>query len=463
MTSQTNLYYPEQDNGLSLKKAFYSGYMWIPIHLVPNPQALLAAGAYSYTNPVSGETKTYNVAEQVGDCLRISRHFMDWSQVLPYYDTLDLDFPSVDIEDKVIPRDEKQLKAWEALDAAENGVLSLAPGRGKTCLAIKKIASTGGAGIVCVHNTSLLEQWVERITQFTNLTVDDVGIVWQKSREWDKPIVVAMLQTLVNLEVPFEIRSRFRIVVFDEVHHIAAPTLGRAAPMFLGSRIGLSATPDRRDGLEPLYYANVGDVFYQDLTTELVSEVIFAQFKSGIRGSDKKLRDKAGNKSMAKMHLALCDHAKRNVAILKRVGRYAAEGRKVLVLSHRKDHPVKLHKLSSLVKPLKKVRVGVVHRKHSPKERLEILRNHDVSFATFQIAVEGLDVEMMDTLVCCTPYSGWGPLQQAKGRIERKASGKQSPICVIVEDFDLRQAANMCKTLKKELTGHGFTYREEAL
>ena len=88
-----------------------------------------------------------------------------------------------------------------------------------------------------------------------------------------------------------------------------------------------------------------------------------------------------------------------------------------------------------------------------------LVKNSDVTFATFQIAKEGLDVAELDTLIFATPFKSWGSFQQGKGRVERQFDNKKSPLVLVIDDIYLGAATSMCRSLKRGITQHGLQFK----
>ena len=72
-------------------------------------------------------------------------------------------FKRVRFEDLVVPRNAEQEQAWAALAANDNGILNLGCGKGKTKLALKKIAQKGVPTLVIVPDGGILDQWKRAI------------------------------------------------------------------------------------------------------------------------------------------------------------------------------------------------------------------------------------------------------------------------------------------------------------
>ena len=459
-------YVPEMDKGSRLEKlhpdtAFNSAYMWLPISRVPNKEALLQASKVVHTNNRTGETTTVTLANEVGNYLVIAKHlFPSWEEKLGEVAEPDLAFEAAGFVDRIAPRDASQQAAWEAFDSASNGVLNLACGKGKTVLALKKIANRNYPSIVIVNNTGLLDQWVDRAEEFLGLRREDIGIVQQKRQEWDKPLVIGMIHTLARMrDIPWEIRTRFGTVVFDEVHHLSASTFVKTAPLFYGSRFGLTATAAREDGLERVYYAHVGDIFYSDLKSDLVSDVYFAELGTRIDMRCSEVTDVRREFCVSKFYSHIATNKTRNLHIIKHAGKALKKGRKILVLCHSVKHPEILRELSAGSTEFKGKKVGCVTGATKGPNRVKIINDSDITFATFNVAKEGLDVASLDTIFFATPFKAWGSLQQGKGRVERRYPGKQSPLVIIFDDVRIPPATAMCKSLKRSLRSNGFSHK----
>ena len=79
----------------------------------------------------------------------------------------------INIKHNIIPRNETQQEAINYMSTYSNGILQLPPGVGKTVITIFMIASRKLKSLILVHRDSLVDQWMERFLQFTNLTMDD--------------------------------------------------------------------------------------------------------------------------------------------------------------------------------------------------------------------------------------------------------------------------------------------------
>jgi len=460
---------PEATDGVGWEgQNVLSSNMWIARSEFDNPEAFLRSAILTATNPVSGDTTTIFLAREVNNHIVVARELFteqEWRARLPSCHTVDLrpSWEKVNFLDSIVPNTEARVDAWNALKEAAGGTLELACGKGKTVLALKKIAQRGYPAVVIMNNEGLIEQWFDRAQQFLHLTRAQVGVVQGKKAEWDRPLVLAMIQTLANKaavgDIPLEVRTRFGTVVFDECHHLSAATFIQTAPIFFGERYGLTATVVREDGLQAAYFAHLGRVFYSDLEGELTSRVFFYQLETKPPVDSSVIKDKAGQVNSGRVHKWMETNRERNFRILLLLRKLLAKKRKVLVLTHGAEHPGILRDFL-LDQPWGVgYKVGVVTGDTKSRDRFEIIEASNVTFATFGVAKEGLDVQSLDTIVFATPFKAWGGFQQGRGRIERSCEGKKEPAAIVLEDYRFPPAKRLCASLKRSLKLRGIEYR----
>tara|TARA_Y100000310_G_scaffold334995_1_gene415986 strand:+ start:16495 stop:17895 length:1401 start_codon:yes stop_codon:yes gene_type:complete len=461
------IYLPELDGGAGIiGEAFSSTSMWVPNEIITNREAFIRASTVRTENSHTGEVKVISLVHRQKNHLVVARHLFtheNWVKKIGSWTAPETEpWEDISFGDKVIPRDKAQKEAWEVFSKAEHGVLNLACGKGKTVLALKKIAQRRAPAIVIVNNKGLMDQWKERACQFLDINEQDIGIIQGPKAEWDKPLVIAMIHSLSNHAergLALEHRLRFGTVIFDEVHHLSATKFSQTADLFFGNRYGLTATPTREDGLEGVYYAHIGGIFYTDLVGDLSSQIFFVKVPTRSPKDESVIRDRTGEFSAPKMYTYMSKDVGRNSRILKCVADALGKNRKILVLVHSKAHPKILQDKFLDNTCMEGYTSGVVTGATSGEDRTRIIRESDVTFATFQIAKEGLDVAELDTLIFATPFKSWGSFQQGKGRVERQFDNKKSPLVLVIDDIYLGAATSMCRSLKRGITQHGLQFK----
>src|SRR3984893_1715869 len=140
------------------------------------------------------------------------------------------------------PYQEEALTRWLAEGSA--GVVVLPTGAGKTLVAAMAIHETGLWTLAIVPTLDLLQQWRNALAATLNVSADDIGIFGGGEKEVKPITIITYDSAALN---PREL-ERFGLFIFDECHHLPAPTYRLIAESaFPPLRLGLSATPERSD------------------------------------------------------------------------------------------------------------------------------------------------------------------------------------------------------------------------
>jgi superfamily II DNA or RNA helicase len=176
---------------------------------------------------------------------------MHYSDILEYLErsrlryvdnvTHPLPTPPLHSRTQLRPYQKEALEAW--LDAGRRGVIELPTGAGKTFIALKAMEKLNVATIVVVPTLDLMDQWKG---QLERLFKTDVGVMGGGEVVM-KPLTVTTYDSAyIRAE---QVGNRFLFIVFDEVHHLPAPSYSLIAEMYIAPyRLGLTATYDREDG-----------------------------------------------------------------------------------------------------------------------------------------------------------------------------------------------------------------------
>lgn len=140
------------------------------------------------------------------------------------------------------PYQEEALTAWRA--AGYRGVVVLPTGAGKTLIGALAIADLALRALVVVPTIELLGQWRAALRTALGLGAESIGVYGGGAHEV-QPITVV---TYESAQLHPELLRSFALLVFDECHHLPAPTYRQIAEgAFAPHRLGLSATPERAD------------------------------------------------------------------------------------------------------------------------------------------------------------------------------------------------------------------------
>lgn len=317
-----------------------------------------------------------------------------------------------------------QETAVSALLKHDTGVLCAPTAFGKTVAAAALIARRGVNTLVLVHRTSLLQQWRERLRAFLAVGNGAIGTIGGGKNRPSGRIDIAVMQSLSWRGEVNPLVERYGHVIVDECHHIGAASfdaiLKATKARFV---LGLTATPIRRDGLQPIIFMQCGPIRYTAGKPATAPHELDVLPRS--RFSPIELSPAAGIQSVFQY---LAQDADRTEAIAAEAHAAFREGRKVLVLTERMDH------LDAILAELEMRTLApfVLHGRLSRKQRTATNEALDalppdaprILLATGKLVGEGFDHPPLDTLVLAMPVSWKGTLQQYAGRLHREHTGK---------------------------------------
>lgn len=339
-------------------------------------------------------------------------------------------------------RFEQELALADML-SADSGVLCAGTGFGKTVLGAALIAKRQKRTLILVHNRQLLEQWLERLSQFLifeeeeairytptgrEKVIGHIGQFWG-TKKWRTTLVdVAMMQSLMAVENLEALLSDYDLMIVDECHHVTAVMFEKVVASFAGTYLyGLTATPERKNGHEPILFQRIGPILH----TAREGQVAF-QKQLSLRFTEFGKYDIQDMKSSN--FVELCDRlvqsASRNQMIVQDIIEAYHQKRRILVLTNRICH------LDILEKNLKEAQLSsifILSGQTKVKEKQEILSQiaqleDDKPFVLLSIGKyvgEGFDLPKLDTLVLASPLSWKNNLIQYAGRIHRPYQKKE--------------------------------------
>jgi superfamily II DNA or RNA helicase len=318
-----------------------------------------------------------------------------------------------------------------------------------TLMTINVISKLKIKTIVIVNKISLMHQWHSELKRF--IPGIEVGFIQgQKNIDVeDKHVVIAMLQSLARVDYPDSLFNDIGVAVVDEVHNTPSKgfskVLGKLSSQYT---IGLSATPKRSDGCEYVFKYHIGEVIYQSQVKRNGLKPILNMIT--INSSEYKeimLQNKSTGQSQIQFTSMLTDliqMPKRNRLILEIVKDLVIrEGRKILVLSDRREHLKSLKCL--LDDDLQSNFTYGLFLGQMKQSDLERSRASQVILATFSAFGEGVSEKDLDTLILTTPkkFIGHlknsvknenGKLEQIVGRIFRKDHTEKHPMIIDLND-----------------------------
>jgi superfamily II DNA or RNA helicase len=231
--------------------------------------------------------------------------------------------------------------------------------------------------------------------------------------------------------------------------------------------LGLTATPNRKDGLQKILFLQCGPVRHRMEPTAdstLERRLILRDIHLGLPPQEMQI-------PVHQLWDLLATHEARNRMIVTDIAKALADGRRCVVLSDRKEHLATLERLLNETAPLeakhihrivgtmgKKARAGVM-------AKISCLAEEGAGFvllATSSLVGEGFDLPQLDTLFLTLPVSFKGRIIQYAGRLHRTCEGKSN-----VQIYDYLEADHPLTShmLRKRMTAYrsmGYRIAEDA-
>lgn len=307
------------------------------------------------------------------------------------------------------------------------------PGFGKTLIGAKIFEQRAVKTLIIVNKNMLLDQWISRFVDYFGYKKSDIGFLGKSQNRLNGNIDIATMQSLNNIP---ELVENYTQVIVDECHHIPALTFEQIVKNFKGKYIlGLSATPNRKDELDPILYQQLGNISYE--------------YKKPKTHTNRLLVIKTEFTSSADNYAAIINELVSNEDRNRQIVKTIKENidRKILLLSDRIEH---LNLLENILKE-EKIDFVSVHGSQNKKEQVENMQKVKTSsliLATSSFFGEGIDFPHLNTIIFATPISFYGRLIQYLGRIGR---GNQE--CLAIDFLDSKNAM-LNSTYKKRLEGY---------
>lgn len=328
-----------------------------------------------------------------------------------------------------------QKKAKSDILKYPNGMLIAPAGSGKTVIGIDMIASLKQKALWLTHTKALAKQAEDRmVSMLNNISSEDIGHIGGGKCNTDSDIVIGMVQTLFRQS--FKAGGEFGLVILDECHHLPARTFLEVVGKFPSYYMyGLTATPYRRDGLEKVMFASIGNplaiIDRKDVNAE--KGIITPRLIIRKLISDPWVNN---NYNYIIKHIIISND-KRSSLIAKDVINEANNNNYCIVISTRKNYCEILYN-----KIHKEVNCGIATGNYSFKHnqsQIESIERGDINIliTTFSLLGEGFDVRRLNRCFIALPFKGKAMVEQAIGRIQRTCEGKDDAIIYDYADMDI--------------------------
>lgn len=365
-------------------------------------------------------------------------------------------------------RDE-QLDAINALMPYSNGVLSATTAFGKTVTAAVLIARRKTNTLILVHSKALLMQWHERLSEFLDIDFTEeeiskkrgrkkafspVGCLDSTSNTLHGVIDIALMQSCFENDEVKPFVKEYGMVIVDECHHVSSITFENVLKHVTAHYVyGLTATPIRKDGLQPIIFMQCGPIrFFADAKAQIQKQsfqrYLVPRFTSYRPVTDDKQSFTALSQSLAESEI-------RNNLIIEDVLNVVAAGRTPIILTARTSHVELLAEMlkQHVANIIQLTGEGTAKNKRETLQKLQDIPKDAplVIVATGKYVGEGFDYPRLDTLFLALPISWKGLVAQYAGRLHRENEGKKD---VRIYDYiDIHEP--VCENMyRKRLKGY---------
>lgn len=406
--------------------------------IYPYSETLLSLGARG-----SAFGDAYNLFSVIGD--EKQRRILVPRNMVPLGTPTDFsEGVSVSFSSKFVPRNSEQARiiqdSVQLIAQGESFIVEAPTASGKTAMAMDIIAKVGKKTLVVVTKEDIRDQWISEAQKFLGLLPSEVGLIQGNSFQVSgRKLVIALVHSLAKEgRYPAKQLEEFGLCLFDECHHIAADFFSQSAFRVPAKvRVGLSATPDRKDGKMEVILAHIGPVMVRSTLANMVPKVIVRASPWEIPLS--RVRQKDGTVRLGPIPHSpgKCGHItnlltkchSRNMLLATFTVAAFKKGRSILVQSDRLEH---LETLAMLFQESGIHASNIAYYVGGMTEaQRTAAKEKRIIMATYAMTADATNIPKLDTLVMATPRSD---IRQIAGRILRIFEGKQHPIIFDVVD-----------------------------
>jgi len=370
--------------------------------------------------------KYFKLIDEIGENILLPRGFLN--QIIAFLKknnieySLNFEYPllnEVSFSNSIELRLQQAIAVNSAL-AQDQGVIIAPAGSGKTIIGLELIAKRKLPSLILVHRQQLLAQWMERIQTFLGVPKAHIGRYDGIKKEFGKEITVGLLQSFSRKGNLSEIKNNFGTIIVDECHHIPAKTfrevVSQLNPRFI---YGLTATPTRKHNDEKLIYAYIGDIVARMETQDDQSLLKTAKksIQVEVKITNLAIPFKFTTDYFNLLAKVISFDTARNQIIVEDILNQAKNGKRILLLSERKEH---LEILNLYLKG--KCETILVSGDDSAAKRVIKLKqiesgHYQAILSTGQFFGEGIDIRGITCLILAFPFSFEGKLAQYIGRM----------------------------------------------
>ena len=309
--------------------------------------------------------------------------------------------------------------------------------------------------LVLVHLQQLLDQWQARLAMFLNLPAKSIGQIGGGKNHPSGCVDVAIIQSSHDKAGVKDFVAEFGQVIVDECHHLSAFTFEQVLKQVKAKYVlGLTATPERKDGHHPIISMQCGPIRYKLSARSMTASSPF-EHEVIPRLTEFCVPPEQADTTIQELYAGLVDDTARNELIVGDLLRVVEDGCSPLLLTARTEH-LKFFEtaLEGRVENVFVLKGGMGKKqRRSIAEALAAVPEGDprVILATGSYIGEGFDDARLDSLFLAMPISWKGTLQQYVGRLHRLHDAKR---VVRVYDYVDSKVLMLARMYARRLKGY---------
>lgn len=325
---------------------------------------------------------------------------------------------SVHLNEAFPPRPFQEEIIDQFMESGANGLICVPCGYGKTFMALQIAVRLQRRFLIVVDKEFLMNQWKAEIENFVKGA--RVGILQGDKIQIDASvydITICMIQTICRRDFPDGFFDQYGFTIFDECHHLGAAYFCKALKKIQTQyMLGLSATPDREDGLTRVFEYFLGEPVYKNTQRAPDKEAVVRAiwFHSEDPAYAEVPTNWKGEPITAKLLNQVAEYEPRNQRMMALVEEYVRDPRRfLLILSDRISQLNWFEKALSTLPYRFGYYIGGMKQTDLDKNAEEC----QILLATYQMASEAFSVKKLNTVLLATPRKN---VQQSTGRIFRE-------------------------------------------
>jgi superfamily II DNA or RNA helicase len=348
-----------------------------------------------------------------------------------------------------------QLDAAAAIAEYDDGILCAPTAFGKTALAAWMIAQRKVNTLVLVHRQQLLDQWQARLAMFLNLPAKSIGQIGGGKSDLSGCVDVAIIQSSHDKAGVKDFVAEYGHVIVDECHHLSAFTFEQVMKQVKAKYVlGLTATPELKDGHHPIIYMQCGPIRYKLSARSMIASSPF-EHEVIPRLTEFCVPPEQADTTIQELYAGLVDDKARNELIVGDLLRAVQDGCSPLLLTARTEHLKYFETaLDGHVEYVFVLKGGMGKKQRRLiAEAIAAVPEGEprVILATGSYIGEGFDDARLDSLFLAMPISWKGTLQQYVGRLHRLHDAKR---VVRVYDYVDSSVLMLARMYARRLKGY---------